>query len=324
MGVSADLPAEVSAFIKARRPSQGDLRLCVGFSGGLDSSVLLHILAGLRPSLGYVLSAVHVHHGLSPLADAWAAQCTQVCAALAVPLTVEQLMVRATDKGVEAAARDVRRVAFARQSVDAIVLAQHREDQAETLMFRLLRGAGSRGLSAMRAVQVDVTGPARWRPLLAHSRADLLAYAEAQQLTWIEDPSNADPVYSRNFLRNAVFPLLATRFPAVAAILARTAVQMGEDADLLDALAALDLRGGVDAEGQLRTACLAVLSPPRARNLLRYWLARAGVHIDRARLDDLLRQALALPGAHPMMQTKSYTIARHEGILVLSLKHEEV
>jgi len=318
-----DLPTEVGAFLRAVLPATGAAHLCVGYSGGLDSTVLLHLLAAQRQDLGFTLSALHVHHGLMPEADAWAVQCAKVCAAWAVPLTVERMTVQTADKGVEAAARDARRAAFSRQKVDAIVLAHHQGDQAETLLFRLLRGAGTRGLAAMRPVVSVAGSPALWRPLLTTPRGALMRYAEAHSLSWIEDPSNADPRYSRNFLRNAVVPLLATRFPAVTAILARTATQMGEDADLLDALAAHDMQGAMDAEGRLSTACLAALSPPRARNVLRHWLAQAGLHVGRARVDDLLRQALAAPDAHPLIQINGYTLTRHAGILALSLYHAE-
>lgn len=318
--MTPDLQVEVGAFLRAWLPAQGTAHLCVGYSGGLDSTVLLHLVAAQRQAVGFTLSALHIHHGLMPEADAWAVHCAQVCASWAVPLTVERLTVAVTDKGVEAAARDARRAAFARQSVDAIVLAQHQGDQAETLLFRLLRGAGTRGLSAMRPVVTVAGSPPLWRPLLSTPRAAILSYAEAHALSWIEDPSNTDVAYSRNFLRNAVLPVLAQRFPAVTSILARTAGQLAEDAALLDELAALDMQGAMDAQGRLRTACLAARSAPRARNVLRHWLAQGGIHIDRARLDDLLRQARAAPDAHPLIQIKGgYTITRDAG--VLSLNH---
>ncbi len=315
-------PADrVAAFLRARLPLVGPIglagrgRLCVGFSGGLDSTVLLHILAGLRARLGFELTALHVHHGLLPEADAWADHCAALCADWAVPLSVERVAVVASDKGVEAAARDARRRAFAVQSADAILLAQHRDDQAETLLFRLLRGAGTRGLAAMRPVTPSANGPELWRPLLDTPRADILAYAKAHALRWIDDPSNDDPAYARNFLRLTVLPALATRFPAVNAILARTAGQMAEDATLLDELAALDAEGAYDAEGGLSCARLAALSPARARNLLRGWLAHAGIHIDRARLDDLLKQALAAPDAHPEIRIGDRRLMRRRGFL---------
>ncbi len=330
----AGLAARVAAFLRTRRTrrnwpaeqgtqgAQGAWRLCVAFSGGLDSTVLLHCLAGLRAPLGFELTAVHIHHGLQPEADAWVEHCAAVCADLAVPLTVERVVVVTADKGVEAAARDARRKIFAAQPVDAIVLAQHRDDQAETLLFRLLRGAGTRGLAAMRAVTPSADGPDLWRPLLDTPRAEILAYAKANALRWVDDPSNDDPVYTRNFLRLTVLPALAARFPAVNAILARTAEQMAEDATLLDELAALDAEGAYNVEGGLSCARLAALTPARARNLLRGWLARAGVFIDRAHLNDLLKQALAAPDAHPEIHIAGQCVRREGGWLRLRNKLE--
>lgn len=310
--------ARVAAFLRARddwHTARGVWRLCVAFSGGLDSTVLLHCLAGLRVPLGFELTAVHIHHGLHPEADAWAAHCAAQCAALAVPLTIERVAVVPGEKGLEAAARDARRKIFAIQAADAIVLAQHRDDQAETLLFRLLRGAGTRGLAAMRAVTPSAAGPDLWRPFLDTPRTEIRAYAEAQALRWIEDPSNADPIHTRNFLRITILPALAARFPAVNAILARTAEQLAEDATLLDALAMQDAEGACDATGALSCARLAALTPARARNLLRGWLARSGVFMDRARLEDLLKQALAAPDAHPEIYIGAQCLKRRRGFL---------
>lgn len=312
--VNADLVARVGAFLRERRSTSG-ARFCVAYSGGLDSTVLLHCMQALRAQSGFALTALHVHHGLQPGADVWAEHCAAVCADWAVPLTIERVTVAVGDKGLEAAARAARRRAFAAQAVDAIVLAQHRDDQAETFLFRLLRGAGTRGLAAMRAVSPMTDGPDLWRPMLTTSRVEILAYAQAHALRWIEDPSNADLTYTRNFLRLGVLPTLATRFPAVGSILARTAEQMAEDAALLDELAALDAEGAGDAEGGLSCARLAVLTPARARNLLRGWLARSGVFIDRARLDDLLKQALAAPDAHPEIHIGERCLKRSRGLL---------
>ncbi len=314
----AGLATHVAAFLRARRDqrtAQGRWRLCVAFSGGLDSTVLLHCLTGLRAPLGFELTALHVHHGLRPEADAWAEHCAAQCADRAVPLTIERVVIVSDDKGLEAAARDARRKVFAVQEVDAIVLAQHRDDQAETLLFRLLRGAGTRGLSAMRAVTPSTAGPALWRPFLDIPRTEIRAYAEAQALRWIDDPSNANLIHTRNFLRLTILPALAARFPAVNAILARTAEQLAEDATLLDALAMQDAEGACDAIGGLSCARLVALTPARARNLLRGWLARSGVFIDRARLDDLLRQALAAPDAHPEIRIGERHLKRSRGFL---------
>lgn len=312
-------PADrIAAFLRAQhngRPAEAAWRLCAAFSGGLDSTVLLHCLVALRAQLGFELTALHVHHGLQPSADVWAGHCTALCAAWGVPLTLERVAVVSADKGLEAAARDARRHAFAAQPADAILLAQHRDDQAETFLFRLLRGAGTRGLAAMRPVTHSPAGPDLWRPLLDTPRAEILGYAKDNALRWVDDPSNADAAYTRNFLRLNIVPALATRFPAVGAIFARTAEQMAEDAALLDELAELDFEGACDAEGGLSCLRLMALTPARARNLLRGWLARSGVFIDRARLDDLLKQALSAPDAHPEIRIGARCLKRSRGFL---------
>jgi tRNA(Ile)-lysidine synthase len=213
-----------------RKPPSVDLaglelrgtRVAVGLSGGVDSVVLLHLLRAAAPRLGCTLSAVHVHHGLSPQADAWARFCRKLCRDWGVPLTVRRVKVRKAGRGLEAAAREVRRAAFADLKVDAIALAHHRDDQAETVLLNLLRGAGPRGASAMPAAG-RLGGKILWRPLLGVSRQEIVAYARAQDLAWVEDESNRNEALTRNFLRRRVAPLLEQRFPRWRESLARAA-----------------------------------------------------------------------------------------------------
>lgn len=254
---------------------------CVALSGGLDSTVLLHLLASLaqREALP-PLSAMHIHHGLQAAADEWPAHCRELCAALAVPLQVEHVQV-CPGASLERAARDARYAAFAaRLGVDEVLLtAQHRDDQAETLLFRLLRGAGVQGLAGMPASRVLGAGQLV-RPLLDCSRDELLAYAREHRLTWVEDPSNADERYSRNYLRRQVLPGLLRRWPQAGATLARSAAHLSEAAQLLDELAQEDLAAAARVSAEcawLRLPSLALpelraLSEPRQRNALRYWL----------------------------------------------------
>jgi len=180
-----------------RGPADGRRRarqtLCVAFSGGVDSTVLLHLLAGLRPRFGFELAAAHVHHGLSPNADTWLASCAGQCAALGVPFHPFQVAVpRDHPAGLEAAARELRHAALSRVACDWLVFGHHLDDQAETMLFRLLRGAGVRGAAAMRAVEEGA--PGRLRPLLGVRRSEIVRFAEAASLEWVEDESNADPV----------------------------------------------------------------------------------------------------------------------------------
>lgn len=265
--------------------------LLLGLSGGVDSVVLLHLLAQLSPQFSWRLSALHVHHGISPLADSWAAFCTELCAKYAVPLQVEHVDIEPLRAmGIEAAARQLRHAALARLSVDFITLAHHRDDQAETLLLQLLRGAGVRGASAMAILQPRKAKPALLRPLLNADRSELEAYAQQHELSWVEDDSNKDEGYPRNFLRHRVLPVLEQRFPAYRTTLARSASHFAEAAELLDELAAKDASAALQGE-HLSVAALRELSRARGKNLLRYFLAARGAPIpDSTRLAEMLRQ----------------------------------
>jgi tRNA(Ile)-lysidine synthase len=197
-------------------------RVAVGLSGGVDSVVLLHLLRAAAPRLGCSVSAVHVHHGLSPNAGAWARFCRKLCRAWGVPLTVRRVRVRRAGKGPEAAAREARRAVFAGSPAEVVALAHQLDDQAETVLLNLLRGAGPRGASAMPAAG-RLGSKILWRPLLAVPRRAILAYACAHRLQWIEDESNGDEALTRNFLRRRVGPLLEQRFPRWRESLARAA-----------------------------------------------------------------------------------------------------
>ncbi|MEX5583110.1 tRNA lysidine(34) synthetase TilS [Pseudomonas lurida] len=253
----------------------------IAFSGGLDSTVLLHLLASLANTETLPpLSAVHVHHGLQAAADAWPAHCQSICDNLGVPLSVKRVQVQ-PGASLERAAREARYRAFAEVTGagEVVLTGQHRDDQAETLLFRLLRGAGVRGLAAMPA-QRPLAGGYLVRPLLDVSREALEVYAHEHQLKWIEDPSNADSRFSRNYLRHRVLPALTERWPQAVTGLARTAEHLGEAQGLLDELALLDLQAASKASAfpwlglpSLALAPLCELSDARQRNALRHWLA---------------------------------------------------
>ncbi|MBD9468469.1 tRNA lysidine(34) synthetase TilS [Pseudoxanthomonas sp. PXM01] len=211
-------------------------RVWVAFSGGLDSTVLLHRLTQEGTLRAGGLHAIHVHHGLQPDADAWATHCAALCRTLDVPLQVHRVHVDMTrGEGVEAAARRARHAVFTEvmQAGDIIALAHHRDDQAETFLLRALRASGPEGLAAMRAWRPFGTGWL-WRPLLDSPRSDLEAYARAASLSWIEDPSNAGTAFDRNVLRHQVLPLLRQRWPQVHAAFARSAALSAEANDLLE------------------------------------------------------------------------------------------
>lgn len=256
----------------------------VAFSGGLDSSVLLHLLVRLaaREHLPPV-SAIHVHHGLQPAADGWAAACQQVCDGLGVPLQICPVQV-AGGASLEAAARAARYQAFIEQlhGDEVLLTAQHADDQAETLLFRLLRGAGVRGLAGMPE-QRRLGAGMLFRPLLGFRRTELEEYAREHQLDWQEDPSNVDQRHARNYLRHAVLPLLHRRWPQASMALVRSAGHCREAEALLGDLAQLDLQAALGALRHpwlpcpsLALSALLPLSDARQRNALRYWLAGFG------------------------------------------------
>ena len=247
----------------------------LGFSGGLDSTVLLHLLASDAGPHRAGLRTIHVHHGLHADADAWAAHCERACAALGVPLTVVQVDIeRASGLGIEGAARAARHAAFAGALADGeiLALAHHRDDQAETLLLRALRGSGVDGLAAMRPWRTYARGWL-WRPLLDIPHAALCGYARAHRLQWIDDPSNAGTDFDRNFLRNTVMPLLRERWPQAADGFARSAALCAQASDLLDTEDAQALAVARHDPHTLDVAALRALPPPRRARVLRRWIA---------------------------------------------------
>ena len=273
-------------------------RYRVAFSGGLDSAVLLHALAEVRGDLPGPLEALHVNHGLHGDAGRWAEHCRRVCAGLGVPCRVVAVpdAVGSAGESPEAAARAARYRAFAEglEAGDAVLTAHHRDDQAETLLLHLLRGSGPRGLSAMPVRRPLGVG---WlvRPLLGWPRSALRAWAEARGLAWLEDPSNRDERFERNFLRWRVLPLLETRWPGAAGVLARDALLQAEAASVLEDLARGDAQAARGpGAGTLSVRALLELSPARRVEALREWLRQRGLPPPgSAHLDHVVRDVLA-------------------------------
>jgi tRNA(Ile)-lysidine synthase len=203
----------------SRKPRSGKKRIAVALSGGVDSVVLLH---QLREEVGKGLSAVHINHGLSPNADAWANFCRKLCKRWGIPLTIKKVKVEKRGEGLEAAARAARYDVFKKISEQILVLAHNLDDQAETVLMNLLRGAGRRGASGM-ARESKFHGKVLRRPLLDVSRDEILAYAREHQLQWIEDESNADESLTRNFIRRRIGPLLEQKYPKWRQALSRAA-----------------------------------------------------------------------------------------------------
>ena len=266
---SLELPADVVAAASG---------ILLGLSGGLDSTVLLRLLAS-TPNPALPLRAIHVHHGLDPEADSWAAHCQAGCDQLGVVLRIVHVdVLRDSGMGREAAARAARHAAFAAELRDGeiLALAHHRDDQAETFLLRALRASGPDGLAAMPPWRVHGNGWL-WRPLLAQPRESLLAYARRHRLQWVEDPSNADASLDRNFLRQQLMPILRERWPQSSAAFARSAALCGEATALLEQEDARALHAArVDIDTLQVSTLLAQPAPRRAR-VLRRWCADLGL-----------------------------------------------
>jgi len=309
---ASTLAERVGAFVAARLAA-GE-RLCVALSGGCDSVVLAHLLSSL--DLGGRLEAIHVHHGLSPNADAWADFCASLCRDLAIPLRIRHVAVaRDAGGGLEEAARRARYAAFAELPGGSLALAQHRGDQAETVLLNLLRGAGVVGAAAMLP-EHRRGGLRLLRPLLGETREAIEAYAESHGLPWIADESNDDTALNRNFLRHRALPVIRERFPAAEAALAQAARHFAEAAGLLDELAALDWERAADGEAA-RLSTLRALSRERLKNLLRHRLRRLGWRVPgAARLDEFARQVQsAAPDRHPELLLEEGRIRATHGRL---------
>ena len=314
MRIAPDFSTSLAARLAELAPANSSI--LTGLSGGVDSVVLLHLLHSLSSCFSWRLTALHVHHGISQNADSWANFCTLFCGELGVPLTVERVdLAPLRHHGIEAAARKLRHAAFARQTCDFVALAHHADDQAETLLLQLLRGAGVRGAGAMPADASQLhPGNTIIRPLLRSTRQEILNYAAAHELRWIEDESNADDSYPRNFLRHRLLPLLEQKFPAYRNTLTRSAQHFAEAGLLLDELARLDAAEALRGD-TLAVSALQGLSQPRAKNLLRHFLHGMGAPMPQTvQIDDMLQQLCnARADASLCVAYGGWQVRRHAG-----------
>jgi tRNA(Ile)-lysidine synthase len=288
-----DLSGQVEACLS--RHLLPGARLRIALSGGVDSVVLLKLLAEIAPRFPLELSAIHVHHGLNPRADEWAEHCSVLCEKLNVPLEVVHVKVpRKSAEGLEASARKVRYAALTKPGVEALALAHHLDDQAETVLFQLLRGGEPRALAAMPEARM-LDGIKLLRPLLGIPKKALVAHARRHHLEWVEDDSNLDTSLSRNALRQNILPVLAKHFPDYRERLAGVAQRMAEVAGLLENLAGRDRES--HATDELDCIELKSLPETRARNLLAHFLRDQGVPLPRpAQMKEMLRQLLEARG----------------------------
>ncbi|AJR07651.1 tRNA lysidine(34) synthetase TilS [Photobacterium gaetbulicola] len=282
-------------------------RFVLALSGGMDSRVLLHLMGRyLERNPAASCKAVHVHHGLSTNADHWVELCAGWAKETGIDLVVERVSLALGKRtSVEQQAREARYAALRThiQPGDILLTAQHADDQLETVLLALKRGSGPAGLSAMPQCTAFATG---WhlRPLLDQPRAAIEQYAHQYSLEWVEDESNRDERYDRNFLRHQITPLLHARWPGIRKAVARSAALCAEQEALLQELLAEQLSKAISADQSLDIACLCADKPGnerRAKALLRYWLAAVGVKMpSQAQLDQIWYSVvLAKPDANP-------------------------
>ncbi len=251
----------------------------IGLSGGLDSVVLLHAMARLRDQAGadFQLRALHINHQLQDQAQSWEQHCLSLCTKLGVEFISSKVEISGSS-GIENSAREARYREFEAALLldEELLLAHHRDDQMETLLLRLIRGSGSRGLSGMPRSRV--LGASRLlRPFLGFDREELQSYAESEQLIWVEDHSNKDEKFDRNYCRHKLLPLIEARWPGYRQSWSKSAVLAGESEALIQELAVIDLSQIVaESESIVSREKLLALSQPRRRNVLRHWLAGLG------------------------------------------------
>ncbi|QLK88549.1 tRNA lysidine(34) synthetase TilS [Arsenophonus endosymbiont of Aphis craccivora] len=290
-------------------------RILVGFSGGLDSTVLLHALVSLRqttvPNLN--IRAVYIHHGLNDKADDWAIHCQKVCFDWQVEFSSQHVYIDPTKKGIEAAARDARYQVFREILLpeEIIVTAQHLNDQAETFLLALKRGSGPAGLSAM-PISIPFADTNLIRPLLSFSRQQFVVYAEKKSLSWIEDDSNQDERYDRNFLRLAIMPHFNRRWPHFSQAVARSASLCAEQEALLNELLQDYLSQLVTAEGALQLDTLANYSEMKRNALLRRWVSLHRILMpSRVQLKQIWQDVIcARPDAEPQFILANNNVIR--------------
>ncbi|MFD1009044.1 tRNA lysidine(34) synthetase TilS [Oceanisphaera ostreae] len=300
--------------------------LVVGFSGGLDSTVLLALAARLAKDGGIAVRALHIAHGLQSAATAWPAHCIQVAERLGIACQTIRVQVKLGPRvSVEAAARDARYLALAdaMQPNEILLTGHHQDDQAETLLLALKRGAGIAGLAAMPKQKPFGPGQ-QWRPLLSCSRLSLEAYAQEQNLSWVEDPSNSDNAFDRNFLRNCVLPRLLAQWPSFNETLSRSTELCAEQMSLAQEVAEQDLPALLNTAGGLVINGLQALSSARRANVLRHWLQLHHVHPSRSQLQAIWQEvAQARIDANPEVRLGESKICRYQGALYVPMPMAE-
>ncbi len=326
---AANLPASFARAVAGLRGSATE-PIAIAYSGGLDSSALLHLAHGWGRQHGVPVFAFHVHHGISPNADQWLAHCEASCAAMAVPFEACRVVLETTRSGVEAAARKLRYAALGAMckghGVRLMLTAHHLDDQAETVLLQLLRGSGTAGLSGMDAANAApelLANPdlVMARPLLPVSRGELERYVAEHAIAYVEDESNTHPRYARNALRHQVMPSLAQAFPGYQERFARSAAHAQSAQRLLTELAEQDLAGCLVGDC-IDVARLRAMSLDRAYNMLRHWFALRGMRMpSTAWLTEMVAQLVEARHDRQVLVTHpDCHIRRHRDMLHITPK----
>jgi tRNA(Ile)-lysidine synthase len=294
-------------------------QIVVAYSGGLDSTVMLHMVKQSTPSIP--LLAVHVNHTLSPHAAKWQTHCENVCKAWKIPFIAKSVHITSNDKGLEAEARKLRYEAISECiAQNAVVLTgQHQQDQLETFLLQLKRGAGPKGLSCMpRSIEFEKDA-VLLRPLLDLTRQELEQYAIDNNLSWIEDESNQDTRFDRNFIRRDVLPIIQARWPGFGKAASRSIGLIAEQQQLVDEMAAQDLQPLQLSNNSFDSSGLKKLSKARQRNLVRYWIMGQKVTLpSMSVLDNMLTQVIdAKPDATPKVKWGDHQLRRFRDVVYL-------
>jgi tRNA(Ile)-lysidine synthase len=311
------VPDAITTLLKSLVKNGESLTIAVAYSGGLDSTVLLHSLArSTEFRAGFRVKAIHIHHGLSANADSWLERCSVFAQSLDISLEAIKIgVLNAKSHGVEDAARRARYAAFAGVVADHILLAHHADDQAESVMLNLLRGTGILGLGGMPRVRSRYI-----RPFLELPQSALRQYAADHKLSWCEDESNTDARYTRNFLRAEIFPKLRARYPATSVRFTDIAKRASNAQGLLNELAIIDLGGGEAPYFPIPKIRIRTLSPDRVANALRVALNSEGLQAPNSRrLLEFVRQIHeARADRHPRLATPSWTLTLTKGNIWLN------
>lgn len=317
-----------SALVKCFN-SAPDKKIIIAYSGGVDSQVLLVALAALkqRKQLSNNIVVCHVNHGLSPNADSWQAFAQQQCDRFSLPLITRKLQLKKQpQQSLEAIARDARYQVLIQASVEPafIVTGHHLNDQTETFLLALKRGSGLKGLSAMPENSV-LAQHNLLRPLLSVSREEILSYAQQHELSWIEDESNTDEHYDRNFLRHQIIPALSERWPSINKTIARSAGHCFEAQQLLNELAEQDLTVCQTAPDKLSIVKLNSLSEARLKNLLRHFLASHQLLMPtEQQLAQICQQLNANSDKSPVIQLANCCLRRFQHELYLTHIYQDI